>query len=669
MRRIYPLMARVLVLPEYQRTLSDMLAFFRSGLRSWWLLALLGLIMVAFVVTGIGTPSSLSGIGGSGSGTLASVGGEDISQSDVEKRLKNILEAEKEKQPGTDMAALLRLGVAEQVVDELADQIAMVMFGEDNGVVISRKLEDGEISSNPAFFNAAGKFDADKFRSLLSQRNVPEDLYRADLRRSIAVRHLLAPVAGNPTVPMGMALPYASMKLERRIGNVVAIPASAFLSGAVPTPAELTAYYNANKGRYVVPETRAIRYAVFDRASFEGKVVPTDAEIAQYYKNNAARYAASETRGLTQVIVQDQATAQKIAAAGGASLSVAAKGAGVEALAIAPLDEKAFAAQSSTAVARAVFSGTQGSIPAPLKSGLGWHVVKIDQIIKKGGKTVADARAEIIPELMKLKTDEAMQDFVDGLDDASEEGATFDQIVQKNALTAVTTPQITAGGIAPDQPTFKVDVSATPLLKDAFLAELDDKPTTVTLGKDKFALFDLINIAPSAPRPLAKIGEQVKADVIADRASKLARKLAETMMGKLNSGAPLASVTASAGVRLGATQTLNATRLEVIQAGDKVPPPVALMFSMAAGKAKLLEMPAKQGWFLVRVDQIQPGDSGKDPALVQATSGELRELMGREYAMQFTNAVKAQIKVEKNKAAIEAMKRGLNGSGSGTQRQ
>jgi peptidyl-prolyl cis-trans isomerase D len=646
-----------------------MLAFFRSGLRSWWLLALLGLIMVAFIVTGIGTPSSLGGLGGAGAGTLASVNGQDIEQGEVEKRLKNILQGEKENQPGIDMAALLRLGAADQVVDELVDQIAMVMFGEEHGVAISRKLEDGEISSNPAFFNAAGKFDPDKFRSLLDQRGVPEDLYRADLRRSIAVKHLLAPVAGNPTVPMGMALPYASMKLERRIGSVIAIPASAFLGGAAPTPAETTAYYNANKARYIVPETRVIRYAVFDRAGFAAKVSPSDADIAQYYKNNAARFAPSEMRGLTQVIVQDQATATRIAAAGnsGTALSAAAKSAGVEALAIAPLDEKAFAAQSSASVARGVFSAAQATIATPAKSGLGWHVVKIDQIIKKPGKTLAEARAEITPDLMKLKTDEAVQDFVDGLDDDAADGQTFDQMIAKHALTAITTPKITAGGIAPEQPDFKADPSISRLYKDAFQAELDDNPATVSLGADKYALFDLSSIAPSAPRALAQIGEQVKADVIADRASKSSRKIAESMMAKLNSGAAMAGVISGAGVRLGAPQTLNATRLEVIQAGEKVPPPVSLMFSLAAGKAKLLEMPSKQGWFLVRVDQIQSGDAGKDVALVQATSGELRELLGREYATQFTNAVKAQLKVTKNKAAIEAMKSSLSNAGAARQ--
>src|SRR5206468_3386655 len=61
--------------------------------------------------------------------------------------------------------------------------------------------------------------------------------------------------------------------------------------------------------------------------------VASDQEIAAYYNANKAAYAAKETRNITQVVAQDRATANAIAARakGGATLAAAAAPAGASA--------------------------------------------------------------------------------------------------------------------------------------------------------------------------------------------------------------------------------------------------------------------------------------------------------------------------------------------------
>ena len=55
-----------------------MITFFRRFLTSWFALALLGLVVIAFAVTGVGNP--FAGPGGAASGTVATVGGKDIAE-------------------------------------------------------------------------------------------------------------------------------------------------------------------------------------------------------------------------------------------------------------------------------------------------------------------------------------------------------------------------------------------------------------------------------------------------------------------------------------------------------------------------------------------------------------------------------------------------------------
>ena len=112
-----------------------MLSFFRRGLSSWFVLGLLGLIMVAFVITGVGTPSGLGSLGGSGGGErLATVGDEAVTAQDVTDQLQRQLSRIREQQPEMDMATLVRTGTFDEIVNQLIGSKAMVAFGREQGI-------------------------------------------------------------------------------------------------------------------------------------------------------------------------------------------------------------------------------------------------------------------------------------------------------------------------------------------------------------------------------------------------------------------------------------------------------------------------------------------------------------------------------------------------------
>ena len=102
---------------------------------------------------------------------------------------------------------------------------------------------------------------------------------------------MLTPIAANARVPVGMATPYASMLLESREGEARSIPLDPFKAGLKPTDAELQQFYAANRGRYMVPEQRALRIARIGPEQVAG-VTASDKEIPTYYNANKATYAA-----------------------------------------------------------------------------------------------------------------------------------------------------------------------------------------------------------------------------------------------------------------------------------------------------------------------------------------------------------------------------------------
>lgn len=640
-----------------------MISFFRRALSSWLVLGLLALIMIAFIVTGVGTPSGLDKLGGGGS-QIAKIGSASIGVNEASERIQSQLDISRQQQPGLDMASFVRSGGADQVLDQMISSRAFNEFGRKNGMVVSQRLVDGEIASIQAFKGPTGAFDRNTFLSVLAQRKLSEGAVRADIARDKMTTSLIIPAAGAARAPAGLVTPYASLLLETRSGQIGFVPSGALPQGAAPTEAELAQFYGRNTVRYTVPETRVVRYAVFDRKRFEG-IQATEAEIAEAYKANSAQYAAKETRVFTQVIVPDQKTAQTIAnaARGGATLAAAAKAAGSEATTLAAQDQQGYAGlTSSAAIAQAAFAAPKGATLDPQKSPLGWLVTHVDAINQVGGKSLADVRATLSADIVKRKVDGAIADFVTKIEDEVADGATFDDVVKTEKLTAVTTPALTGSGIAPDVPGFKPGPELQAVLKDAFQADPNDDASVTTVARGQvYAFYDLDRVNSAAPKPLAQIKQQVTADFLTDRASKAAKKIADAIVAKANGGTPFAAAVSGAGIALPGVKPLSARRIDLARAEEKVPPPIQLMFSIPARHAKLLEAPGKQGWYIVWLDKIVPGNAATEPGLVQQTQSELARAVGDEYVQQFANAIKTQIGVKKNDSAIAQLKRSLSG--------
>lgn len=623
----------------------------------------IALIAIAFAGADISGSTSMGG--GLSSGTVAEVGSSDIDTAEVSQRVQNRLDQERRNSPGLDMTAFMSAGGFEQTLEQIINVRALELLGAKAGLAVSKRQIDAEIVSIPAFNGPGGSFDRTTFLSVLNQRKVTEAQIRADIASDLLSRQMLIPASGAARFPSTVARPYAALSLEARSGLVGFVPSSAMGAGTPPTDAELGAYYSRNAARYTVPERRVIRYAMFGRAMIADKIKPSEADIAAYYKANAATYAASETRTLTQVILQDQNAARAFEAKvkGGTSFAAAATQAGLEPAVLAAQDRTKLTNLSSKAVADAAFTAPQGSVTAPQRSGLGWHVLRVDAVTTIPGRSLDAARAEITEAVTKQKVDEGLADLAAKIEDGIGGGSTFDEIVKAQGLQTVTTPAITAAGVDPDNPAFRSDPSFARFIEPMFEAATDDDPVVETVvPNEQFALSKLERIVPAAPRPLAQIRETVVRDFVTDRASTRAKAIADAIVAKTSKGMPLAQAIREAGMPLPAPEAVGGKRMDLTRGGQQVPPPLALLFSMAEKKVKRLEAPGKQGWFVVYLDKIIPGDVNTQPQLVAAMQQQFGQMVGQEYAAQFANAAKAMLGVERNKEASAKLKRQLTGT-------
>jgi peptidyl-prolyl cis-trans isomerase D len=649
------------------RIFRPMLSSFRRGLMAKLMLAVLFLTLVAMVITGFGTGGSgLGDLGGLRAGTVASVGGEKLTTDRLRDETQRQFERLRREQPELDMASFLRRGSMEEVLDQLIDLTAITVFGREHGFGVTRAMIDRDIAAVPAFQDLTGRFDDATFRRILAQERLTEQQLRDDLASRLMQRQLVLPVAGSAYVPNAIARQYASLLLEQRSGIVGAVPSAAMGAGQEPGEAELAAFYRTSQARYTIPERRVLRYALFGPDQVAAAAQPTDSEIQAAYRQNPA-YAARETRGLSQVVLQNEAAAKAFAqkVAGGTAFAAAALQAGYSPsdTALGINSREAFAAKSSAAVAAAAFGAAKGATVGPIRSPFGWHIVKVDDVIVSAARPLAAVRGEIAAQIQQRKATNALSDLAGRIEEAIGDGSSFDEIVAAQKLKVVETVPVTAAGAAPGNPGWQAPAELQPLLEGAFAVEPGDDPAVETVQENKlYALVSVARAIPAAAPPLAQIRERVKADLIVRRASERARAIATAIVARINAGTPPAQAFAQAGVKLPAVQTLTATRRDIARQNAQVPPPMAMMFSLPRGKARLLPAPDGRGWFVVYLDRIVPGDASKEPGLAEAVRGQLAQIIGDEYARQFTAALRASLKVKRNDGAVRTLRTELTAS-------
>jgi peptidyl-prolyl cis-trans isomerase D len=635
--------------------------FFKSKVGIAVTLVFLGLIALAFASADITGSNQFGGVAG---GDRAAIVGKDkIGTGELSKAASRTLEQIRREQPMATMPAFLKQGGLDMVLDDLIDRRAVYGFGESHGFLIGKRLVDSEISENEAFKGPDGKFSNDLFRQFVQQKGMDERAIREEIGQQLMVRQVLAPVWVGTAAPAELVLRNAALRKETRIGSVVMLPSAAFAPQAAPSEAQIAAYYAAHRDEYTRPERRVIRFATFGEEALGTLPAPTDAQIAARYKRDADKYAASETRSFTQLVAPTKAAAEAIRAeaAKGKSLGSVASSKGLATTSLAGMTRAKLTADASKAVADAAFATARGSISAPVQGGLGWYLLQVDGVTASPGKSLAQARGEIAAALTAEQRRAAIADLGARIEEQIDGGASMNDIAAQLKVRLLQTKPVLSDG----RVYLSENESAPPVLSrvlsTAFTME-EEEPQVAEVEPGKtFLIYEASEITAAAPAPLKDIRDRVTAEAILAEGDKGAKLAAERIVAQLRKGVPLEKALAAEKRPLPAPQRVSMNRDQLAAMGGKVPPALGLFFSMAEGTAKRLEGPANAGWYVVKLDDIVPGKvTVGDPVLAQAKQ-ELGQLAGNEYEAQFRAAVRTEVGVERNKNAVDAVRRRLLG--------
>ncbi|MEH3054457.1 MAG: peptidyl-prolyl cis-trans isomerase [Patulibacter minatonensis] len=142
---------------------------------------------------------------------------------------------------------------------------------------------------------------------------------------------------------------------------------------------------------------------------------PTDIELRRYFEEKSAQFTQPETRDLRLIKVADEATAKTVRAElekGGSWKTLAQKystddatkaNGGIVLGATADTQPPEFGAT--------VFKAKSGELLQPVKTSLGWYVVRVQKITAEVKPKFADVKAQIEQTLQQTQSNDAVEDF------------------------------------------------------------------------------------------------------------------------------------------------------------------------------------------------------------------------------------------------------------------
>ena len=398
--------------------------------------------------------------------------------------------------------------------------------------------------NDPNFKGVDGKFDANRFQSLIRNFGYTEQRYVAEQRKVALRRQITGTIGAGLEPPKAMLDVATRFQNEQRAIEFVRLDTAQAGTIDAPSPEALAAYFEDHKVQFRAPEFRKIVFAVISPEEIAKWSDVSDDDAKKLFDQRKDQLSTPEKRQIHQIVFPNVADAQaaRERLAGGLSFEDLGKERGLSATDV----DLGLVAKSAleSAVGDAAFALPAGEISQPIQGRLGVSIVKVDKIEPGAeadyAKFAGDVKRQIATERARVKVAELR----DKMEDERGAGTSVADAAQKLGLTAVTIDAVDRSGRAPNGQTVANIPQGLDVVSQAFNSDVgvDNDPISF---KNGYVWYDVLAITPSRDRNLDEVRDQVEARWRQDQiATKLKAKATE-MVQKLEQGGKLADEAAA----------------------------------------------------------------------------------------------------------------------------
>ncbi|APG16876.1 peptidylprolyl isomerase [Kosakonia radicincitans] len=534
---------------------------------------ILGLIIVSFILTGVGNYL----IGGNNN-YAAEVNGQEISRSQFE----NAVTSERNRmaqQLGDQFSELAAnenymKSVRQQVLNRMIDEALLDQYAKKLNLGISDEQVKKAIFSTQAF-QANGKFDNNRFNAIVNQMGMSADQYAQALRNQLTSQQLINAVAGTDFMLKGETDELAALVAQQRVVRQAVIDVNALAAKQTASDDEVTSYYDQNKSRFIAPEQFRVSYIKLDATAMQENA--TDAEIQAYYDQHQDQFTQPQRNrySVIQTKTEDDAKAVLDELNKGADFATVAKAKSTDIISARNGGDMGWLEEGTTPdELKNAGLKEKGQLSGVIKSSVGFLVARLDDIQPAQVKPLSEVHDELAA---KVKQEKALDAWY-ALQQKVSEAASNDNESLAGAEQAAGAKAVQTGWFSRD--TLPEELNFKPVSDAIFNGGLvgqngapGSNSDIITVDGDRAFVLRITDHKTEAIKPLAEVKAQVTDIVKHNKAEQQAKLDAEKLVTELKAGKGDDALKA-AGLSFGAAKTLARTSQDpVSQAAFNLPLP------------------------------------------------------------------------------------------------
>lgn len=389
-----------------------MLQSIRDKAKGWVAYAIIFLISIPFALVGINQYFE-----GGGSRIAATVNGEEIPAQTVNTQLLEL------KQRMPQLSAMGNDDFLKQLaLDSVINQTLLRQQVEAVGYRASEKEVAQAIREIPNF-QKDGKFDNELYQNMLKAQRLNPAAFEQNIRQEITQGQLQQAIASTAFVPKVSAEAYQSLRNQEREAELFTLKAETFKDQVKPTAEEVQTYFDENKDQFMTQTRVKVAYIELDREKMAESITVDPAELETFFDANADRYKKPAERTASRILLRVEGSDDKAVKkqaddiynkikAGELSFSDAVKA--------HSQDEVSKEKDGSMGVIvagdwdadfeKVVFETEANQVAAPVKTALGYEIVRVDSAKPAEQQTLEQVKARVERDLRQDLADKSFQD-------------------------------------------------------------------------------------------------------------------------------------------------------------------------------------------------------------------------------------------------------------------
>lgn len=434
---------------------------------------------------------------------VANVDGTNININTFNTQVTRIL-----KQQNIDPTTAYQAGLINNILENEIYDILVMKDAEKMGIKVSDKVIANQIKDLIAPLKNDKVSDREALKNFLQMQGLTEKHLTSTLRQDLTGRILKATIASATYIPQDFAKDLQMFEGATRDIDYV-FYANKDVSGIkTPDDTALQNYYNTISSQYMTPEKRDITVAILDTKNIKKPVV-TDEDIQSVYDDNKENYKQPETALVEQALFDKEDEAKKLVA------EIKSGAAMKEAVQKVTGNTKAYSKENSFTkdglpadIGEKVFAAKAGDVIGPVKSPLGFHVLKLNALKEPSYKSYDSVKDALRKELENEKWGDAVYNNISAIEDKIAGGETLENLGKEYPVTTTTLKNISVTTEHDKANPWTTEDWAKMLAK---ISKLKDKETSefVDMGDNKLFSVRLDKLTPAAAKPFNDVRESI----------------------------------------------------------------------------------------------------------------------------------------------------------------